>query len=121
MPVIIEPADYAAWLDPAATDPDKLRPLFASLTAEQLIYSPVSMRVNSPANDDPLALRRRKSKKIFGTNENRGKICRVGATDCHILDIRHSTRHLEIKRHCHAIRFIMRPAASALPLTGRQT
>jgi putative SOS response-associated peptidase YedK len=52
MPVIVEPADYSAWLDPARTDPDQFRPLFASLTSEQLISSPVSTHVNSPANDD---------------------------------------------------------------------
>ncbi len=53
MPVIIEPADYTAWLDTATTEPDQFRPLFASLTSEQLIATPVSTHVNSPANDDP--------------------------------------------------------------------
>ncbi len=53
MPVIVEPADYAAWLDTATTEPEQFRPLFASLTSEQLIATPVSTHVNSPANDDP--------------------------------------------------------------------
>jgi putative SOS response-associated peptidase YedK len=56
MPVIVEPADYTAWLDPSQTDPDRLRTLFASLTADQLVTSPVSTIVNSPANDDPRCL-----------------------------------------------------------------
>jgi putative SOS response-associated peptidase YedK len=52
MPVIVEPADYATWLDPRLTDPERFRPLFTSLTASQLVMSPVSTLVNSPANDD---------------------------------------------------------------------
>jgi putative SOS response-associated peptidase YedK len=52
MPVIVEPADYSTWLDPLRTDPDQFHPLFASLTSEQLISTPVSIHVNSPANDD---------------------------------------------------------------------
>jgi putative SOS response-associated peptidase YedK len=56
MPVIVEPADYSTWLDPAQTDSDRFRPLFASLTSEQLISSPVSTHVNSPANDDEACL-----------------------------------------------------------------
>jgi putative SOS response-associated peptidase YedK len=48
MPVVLDPADYGAWLDPA--DPrgaDLLRPC----PAEWLEAVPVSTRVNSPAND----------------------------------------------------------------------
>jgi putative SOS response-associated peptidase YedK len=48
MPVIVEPADYAAWLDPQLTDPERFRPLFSSLTASQLIMSPVSTHDMAP-------------------------------------------------------------------------
>ena len=40
MPVIVEPADYAQWLDRSATDPEALRPLFAALTAEEFVFAP---------------------------------------------------------------------------------
>jgi putative SOS response-associated peptidase YedK len=51
MPVIIAPADYARWLDPArnASDvQDLLRP-YASAEMEAV---PVGKHVNSPSNDD---------------------------------------------------------------------
>lgn len=49
MPVILDPADYAAWLEaPAPAAADLLRPC----PAEWLEAVPVSTRVNSPANDD---------------------------------------------------------------------
>jgi putative SOS response-associated peptidase YedK len=53
MPVILDPADHGAWLDPG--DPrgaDLLRPC----PAEWLEAVPVSTRVNSPRNDDPSIL-----------------------------------------------------------------
>jgi putative SOS response-associated peptidase YedK len=55
MPVILDPADYDAWLDPA--DPRGADPRGAELLrpcpAEWLEAVPVSTRVNSPRNDDP--------------------------------------------------------------------
>ncbi|MFZ0695179.1 MAG: SOS response-associated peptidase, partial [Alphaproteobacteria bacterium] len=51
MPVILDPADYAAWLDtktPAADAQVLLRPF----PSEALRAYPVSTRVNSPRNDD---------------------------------------------------------------------
>jgi putative SOS response-associated peptidase YedK len=49
MPVILDPADYGAWLDPGRGGLELLRPcLDAWLEAV-----PVSTRVNSPRNDDP--------------------------------------------------------------------
>jgi len=48
MPVILEPADYGAWLDPARGGAELLRPC----PEEWLEAVPVSMRVNSPDNDD---------------------------------------------------------------------
>jgi len=50
MPVIIDPADYAAWLDPAHADPVDL---IAPCPAQRMAMWPVSTRVNSVRNDDP--------------------------------------------------------------------
>jgi putative SOS response-associated peptidase YedK len=49
MPVILDPADHARWLDPAAGGRDLLKPC----PAEWLEAIPVSTRVNSPHHDDP--------------------------------------------------------------------
>jgi putative SOS response-associated peptidase YedK len=50
MPLIIDPADYARWLDPANKDAsDLLKPY----PAERMHAYPVSMRVNSAAHDGP--------------------------------------------------------------------
>ena len=48
MPVILDPADYDAWLDPAQGGTELLRPC----PEEWLEVVPVSTRVNSPRNDD---------------------------------------------------------------------
>jgi putative SOS response-associated peptidase YedK len=56
MPVLVGPADYDAWLDPANTDPESIRPLFGSAPAAELVVTPVSPRVNAVANDDPQCL-----------------------------------------------------------------
>ena len=53
MPVILVPETHAAWLAPATRDPVMLAPLLRPLAAEELEVFPVSLRVNSPANDDP--------------------------------------------------------------------
>jgi putative SOS response-associated peptidase YedK len=52
MPVIVAPADYQCWLDPAVQKPDTLRPLLRPCPAEEVVAYPVSARVNSPRNDD---------------------------------------------------------------------
>ena len=49
MPVILDAADHAHWLDPEAGGSDLLKPC----PAEWLEAIPVSTRVNSPQNDDP--------------------------------------------------------------------
>src|SRR6478752_3793860 len=36
MPVILDPADYGLWLDPAVTDPQRLLPLLAAYPAEDM-------------------------------------------------------------------------------------
>ncbi len=53
MPVILEPDDYGAWLDPEMQDTSRLKTLLKSYPADKMEYWPVSRRVGSPANDDP--------------------------------------------------------------------
>jgi putative SOS response-associated peptidase YedK len=53
MPVILEPADYALWLDPAVQDPAAVQHLVAPNDDEAIIAEPVSTHVNRVANDDP--------------------------------------------------------------------
>ena len=48
MPVILDPAEYGAWLDPAQGGLELLRPC----PEDWLEAMPVSTRVNSPRNDD---------------------------------------------------------------------
>jgi len=53
MPVILDPSDYDAWLDPELQDPAALRPLLRAFPAERMTAHPVSQRVNNPRVDDP--------------------------------------------------------------------
>ncbi len=53
MPVILEPADYEHWLDPAVQDPAAIEHLIAPNDDEALLAEPVSIHVNRVANDDP--------------------------------------------------------------------
>lgn len=55
MPVILAPAQYAAWLDPAV-DAEAARALLTVPRAEGWRVEPVSLRVNAAANDDPACL-----------------------------------------------------------------
>ena len=55
MPVIIPPAEYERWLDPAVP-PQELAPLLAPYPADELAARPVSRLVNNPANDSPAVL-----------------------------------------------------------------
>jgi putative SOS response-associated peptidase YedK len=52
MPVILPPAEYARWLDPALRNTDSLAPLLAPFPAEEMLAFPVSPRVNIPTVDD---------------------------------------------------------------------
>jgi putative SOS response-associated peptidase YedK len=49
MPVILDPKDYDAWLDPGRPGG---RELMRPCPAEWLEAVPVSTRVNNPTNDD---------------------------------------------------------------------
>ncbi len=53
MPVILDPADYAEWLDPAPRTPDNLAALLKPFPADRMAAYPVSTMVNAPANDRP--------------------------------------------------------------------
>jgi putative SOS response-associated peptidase YedK len=53
MPVIVEPADFAAWLDPAVESPAALERLLVPSPAANLTCVPVGRAVNDPRRDDP--------------------------------------------------------------------
>ncbi|HTW00769.1 MAG TPA: SOS response-associated peptidase [Streptosporangiaceae bacterium] len=53
MPMVIDPARWADWLDPAADDPADLVSLLAPAAASGLISYPVSTTVNSVRNNGP--------------------------------------------------------------------
>lgn len=56
MPVILDPGDYACWLDRSRVEPEDVSPLLVPCPAERLESSPVSSRINNPRNDDPECL-----------------------------------------------------------------
>jgi putative SOS response-associated peptidase YedK len=53
MPLIVDPAGYAAWLDPEAKDPAALLAGLPEARGARLEARPVSRRVNDVRNDDP--------------------------------------------------------------------
>lgn len=53
MPVILEPEDYARWLDPTPQRPEDLSQLLKPFPADKMSSHPVSTLVNSPSNDRP--------------------------------------------------------------------
>jgi putative SOS response-associated peptidase YedK len=53
MPMIIDPAGWADWLDPAASDVADLRALLTPAAASGLTTYPVSVAVNSVRNNGP--------------------------------------------------------------------
>jgi putative SOS response-associated peptidase YedK len=56
MPVILAPASYARWLDPALRDFEGLREIIAPFSAQAMTAYPVSTHVNNAAFDDPACL-----------------------------------------------------------------
>jgi len=56
MPVILDPKDYAAWLDPANQASDQLKALLQPCPDSWIAAHPVSTRVNTPRNDEPALL-----------------------------------------------------------------
>lgn len=65
MPVILEPRDYSAWLDPTCEDADVVAPLCRPLPSERMQHWAVSQRVNSPKYDDAACLRRSEVRRLF--------------------------------------------------------
>jgi len=51
MPVMLDAADHAVWLDPKA-EPDTLRDLLRPIASDRLEVYPVSTRINNARNDD---------------------------------------------------------------------
>lgn len=52
MPVILDPDDYATWLDPERWQPEALQALLRPRPAGEMQLHPVPRRVNRPAHDD---------------------------------------------------------------------
>jgi putative SOS response-associated peptidase YedK len=65
MPVILQEADYTAWLDPKNEDVDSLRQLLLPLPDDALTTHPVSTYVNKPTNDDAKCVERIGSGELF--------------------------------------------------------
>jgi putative SOS response-associated peptidase YedK len=55
MPVILCPADYDTWLDPAVAA-DAVQTLMRPYAAEEMAAFPVSREVNNPRNDTPACI-----------------------------------------------------------------
>jgi putative SOS response-associated peptidase YedK len=53
MPVILQPADYDLWLDPAMQQAGPLEALLRPAAASAMMAYPVSRAVNNPRNDSP--------------------------------------------------------------------
>lgn len=53
MPVILEPSDYALWLDPTVQDAAQVQHLIESNDDPAIVFEPISTHVNKVANDDP--------------------------------------------------------------------
>jgi putative SOS response-associated peptidase YedK len=51
MPVILQPGDYARWLDPAPCDPGPLQEMLRPYPAEQICVIPASPFVNNSRNE----------------------------------------------------------------------
>lgn len=57
MPLLVDRREYAAWLDPALADPDRLRGLLVPATPGRLEAFPVSTLVNDVRNNGPELVR----------------------------------------------------------------
>ncbi len=56
MPVILDPKDYAQWLDPALQTADGVKPLLRPYPSDLMTVYSMSLRVNNPRNDDSQCL-----------------------------------------------------------------
>ena len=53
MPVILDPRDYARWLDPAPADPGVLQEMLRPYPPDQMAANPVGPYVNNAKNEGP--------------------------------------------------------------------
>jgi putative SOS response-associated peptidase YedK len=53
MPLILNPADQAQWLDPANQDAEALKALLVPYPADEMEVNVANPLVNSPRNDRP--------------------------------------------------------------------
>jgi putative SOS response-associated peptidase YedK len=53
MPVILEPADEATWLNPDIVEPERLLPLLKPYPAEKMEEWRVGDAARNPKNDSP--------------------------------------------------------------------
>jgi putative SOS response-associated peptidase YedK len=53
MPVILDPDDYDAWMEPDVEEAFKLQSLLKPFASAKMKFHPVSTAVNSPRNDSP--------------------------------------------------------------------
>lgn len=53
MPLILDPASYDRWLDPAPLSPEELQPLLSTPPVRDFEAYPVSTLVNAPQHDEP--------------------------------------------------------------------
>ena len=58
MPVILQPRDYAKWIDPAEQESGALLPLLIPYAGAEMEAYPVNRLVNSPSHDAPDCLSR---------------------------------------------------------------
>jgi putative SOS response-associated peptidase YedK len=65
MPVIIDPADYDAWLDPREQDHERLSRLMQTYPDSEMRTRPVSRWVNSAAHEGPECLAPPESRLLF--------------------------------------------------------
>jgi len=56
MPVILDPKDYAQWLDPDLQAADGVKPLLRPFPCDLMTVYSISLRVNNPRNDDSQCL-----------------------------------------------------------------
>ena len=53
MPVVLDPATFDLWLDPANEDSEELRALLRPPPAGTVVHHPVGARVGNVRNNDP--------------------------------------------------------------------
>jgi len=65
MPVILEPDDHAAWLDPQMQDASAVQHLLRPLHAERMVAQPIGKYVNNPRNEGPRCIKADEPEGLF--------------------------------------------------------